>query len=196
MSAPVVWKRPVSSAPKAASVVAEPTSWAARYRALYEDATWRYQAGARSGHLISEGEREFLESLGGTEREFSDLVEDYARGSGWDPETALLMTAARRDYFLRHDGGKRREQKDSSTLPPKNAELDGVRWLPRIIEKARRKLQGTMNDDLMFGCGGDSGFCRKHGVDPADFLGVVRDNWDDENAILAWVREQNPKAGK
>lgn len=171
--------------------MAESSSWAARYRALFESALGRHGPGSTPANLLQPEELAFLESIGSTAREFFDLVEDRARGAGWDAETVLLLTATRRDYFLRHDGGRRRSPLSSETLPPKSAELKGIRWLPRIIEKAKRKLQGTMDESLMFGCGGDAGFCERNQVNLVDFLHVVLDHWEDEQAILDWVRAQS-----
>ncbi len=167
------------------------STWASRYRALFEQALQRYQRGCQPADLLTPADANFLKSIGGTAREFFDLVEDHAQGGDPDRETALLLTAARRDYFLRIDGGSTRSPLDSGTLPPKSAQLGGVRWLPRIIEKARRKLQGTMDDDLMYGCGGDRSFARRHQIHLADFLQLVRENWENEDAILAGLPKRD-----
>ncbi len=169
-----------------------PETWTARYREAYERAAADYRPGGRPEELVDAKDAAFLRSIGGTAREFFDLVEDGVRDGAPDYETALLLTAARRDYFLRVDRGQWREPLENATLPPKPAELGGIPWLPRIIEKARRKLQGTMDDDLMYGCGGDRAFSQRHGIHLADFLQLVRENREDEAAILAALPERRP----
>ncbi len=160
------------------------TDWTARYRELFARGVARYRPGGGPEDVLAGDETAFLRSIGGTAREFFDQVEDCARDGEPDAATALRLTAARRDYFLKEDGGQWRAPLASSSLPPKKAELESIPWLPRIIEKARRKLQGTMDDDLMYGCGGDRAFSRRHHVHLADFLQIVREHWDDESAIL------------
>jgi hypothetical protein len=50
---------------------------------------------------------------------------------------------------------------DMDKLPPKSAKLDGIEWLPRIIEKARAKLRGEMPPDLMYDCAVTRSFSRR-----------------------------------
>lgn len=168
--------------------MSDASNWAQQFRQLFEQAGQRYRDGSQPGDIFTPADTGFLRSIGATPREIFDLVEDFATDGEPDAATALRLTAARRDYFLNIDHGQFRPMLDNATLPPKAAELGGVRWLPRIIEKARRKLQGTMDDDLMYGCGGDRGFTQRHQIDLADFLELVQVNWNDENAILASLR--------
>jgi len=74
-------------------------------------------------------------------------------------------------------------------LPPKDAQLGGIEWLPRIIEKAHAKLRGEMPPELMYCCGGDRAFLREHGIHPADFLREVWAAGDDVQRILSFVRK-------
>jgi hypothetical protein len=71
-----------------------------------------------------------------------------------------------------------------SALPAKSAAVDGIAWLPRLIVKARIKLRGEMDPDLMYGCGGDRPFLRQHGMTLAQFLQLVWDKGDDDRAII------------
>ena len=80
-------------------------------------------------------------------------------------------------------------------VPIFGEELAGIAYLPRIIAKARAKLRGGLDPDLMFGCGGDRNFLRKHGdIHPADFLRRVWAASEDDLKISAWVKEQAASA--
>jgi hypothetical protein len=71
-----------------------------------------------------------------------------------------------------------------SALPAKSAAVDGIVWLPRLIAKARTKLRGELNPDLMYGCAGDRPFLRSHHMTLPQFLQLVRDKGDDDRAII------------
>lgn len=58
-----------------------------------------------------------------------------------------------------------------------------------LIVKARAKLRGEMNPDLMYGCGGDSLFLREPKMTPPQFLQLVWDSGDDERAIVEAVKK-------
>jgi len=135
----------------------------------------------------------FLRGIGCREREFFDFVEDYCEDNTPSPATAMLVAAVRRDYFLvvqdgAHWDGPLLTRDD---LPAFGEETCGIAYLPRILAKARAKLRGALDPDLMFGCGGDRNFLRKHGkLHPADFLRVVWSADDDDGRVAGWVREQ------
>ncbi|MGV3664383.1 MAG: DUF5069 domain-containing protein, partial [Prosthecobacter sp.] len=74
------------------------------------------------------------------------------------------------------------------TLPPKAAAVEGFRWLPRLIAKARAKLNGEMDPDTMYGCGGDRAFFEEHKLHPADFLRVTWAAGDDDQKIIGFVK--------
>ena len=138
-------------------------------------------------------EAKFLHEIGCTAQELYDFAEDWCGGGEPNFETALLITAARRDYFLTIQKGKLSDKiEPNDTLPARDAKLGGIEWLPRIIEKAKRKLQGTMSDDVMYCCGGDRNFLKTHRIHPVDFLRVVWSAWEDDAKILAYVREHMP----
>jgi hypothetical protein len=75
-----------------------------------------------------------------------------------------------------------------SDLPAKAAEMDGIPWLPRLIAKAEAKLRGEMDDDTMYGCGGDRDFLEQHKIHPADFLRVVWAARGDKDRVLRFVK--------
>ena len=74
------------------------------------------------------------------------------------------------------------------SLPAKTDEIDGIAWLPRIIEKAKAKIKGEMHDDIMYGCGGDQRFLAQYDIHPAEFLRVVWAYEDTPEKIVEWVK--------
>lgn len=169
--------------------------WPTHFREVYNRAVEAYKSGIRKPQaLFPDDDRKFLSSIGCSPQELFDFVEDFVRGGEPAFETVLLVTAARRDYFLVMQKGKTTGQHiDMGKLPPKDAELGGVKWLPRIIEKARAKLRGEMPDELMYGCGGDRPFLKSVNVEPADFLRVVWAAGDDNQKIVDYVRRASGK---
>jgi hypothetical protein len=101
----------------------------------------------------------------------------------------LAVTAIRRRYFFEVMGGKPSGRiVPMSSLPAKNAQVDGIAWLPRLIAKARVKLRGEMEPDLMYGCGGDRPFLHEHHLTLPEFLQLVWDKGDDDRAIVEAVK--------
>lgn len=166
--------------------------WAGRFREVYESASGRYEAGERSPQkLFSKGELEFLASIGCTAQELFDFIDDRARYGEPDFETTLLTTAVRRDYFLLEQNGVPSGKEISmNSLPAKTDEVDGIAWLPRLIEKARAKLRGEMPPELMYGCGGDRPFLRESNVGLAEFLRLVWLAGDDNRRIVNYVQKR------
>lgn len=165
--------------------------WHHELKRLFAMALERYRAGERDPARCCDAfGAAYLDTIGMRPQELYDFAEDHAKRDG-DPdwETILLIQAARRDYFLTVQRGRwSGKLADMEALPPKDAELAGIPWLPRLIEKARAKLHGEMPADLMYDCGGDRKFFREHGLHPADFL---RHFWAVEGhpeKILAYVR--------
>jgi hypothetical protein len=100
------------------------------------------------------------------------------------------VAAVRRDYFLTVQGSTPEDGPDLTRddVPTFGEDLEGVHYLPRILAKARAKLRGKLDPDLMYGCGGDRNFLRKHGnLHPADFLRQVWAAADDDQRVLAWL---------
>lgn len=166
-------------------------NWARIFRELFEDASNAYRGGKRDAEqMFDASQTRFLEEIGATRQEIFDFVEDTFYGGEPGVETALLITATRREYFLAVQKGRRVGNViDMDKLPDKTAQLGGIEWLPRIIAKAHAKLRGEMPPELMYCCGGDRAFLREHGIHPADFL---REAWaagDDHQRILDFVRK-------
>ncbi len=169
-------------------------TWDAYFAELFEACIQEYDEGNKDYESwFTEEDQEYLNAIGCRERELFDFVEDHCVSDGQDPTafTALLIAAVRRDYFLTiQKGVPSTHIVQPADLPAKNAELEGITWLPRIIVKARAKLRGEMDPDTMFGCGGDRAFCAKHDIHPADFLRVVWAAGDDDAKILAYVKSR------
>ncbi len=170
-------------------------TWATQFSTLFNRCIQNYKKGETDpAAWFTTGDLEFLGSIGCKPRELFDFVEDHVNGAGEEPsvETALLVAAARRDYFLVEQKGVASTSTISpAALPAKTAEMEGIVWLPRIIAKATAKLRGEMDPDTMFGCGGDRAFLSRHHLHPADFLRVVWSARGDSGKILAFVKALN-----
>jgi len=118
-----------------------------------------------------------------------DFVEDYCEAGGPDLTTAVAVAAIRRRYFLEVQHGIPSQfHVDPQELPPKFEEIDGFRWLPRIIAKARAKLRGELDPTIMYGCGGDREFVESIGMTIPQFLQLVWDAGEDDQKILGGVK--------
>ena len=133
---------------------------------------------------------EFLSSIGYKPREFFDFIEDYIDENEPIPTTALLIAAARRDYFLVQQQGIASDKIITrDDLPSFGEEMDGIPYLPRVLTKARGKIRGELDPDIMFCCGGDRNFFAKNGnIEPADFLRHVWAAGDNDQKVADWVK--------
>ena len=165
-------------------------NWATTFREVFEEGQEAFRNGRQTAEaMFDESQCEFLSEIGATPQEIFDFVEDNHYGGDPGFETVVLITGVRREYFLGVQKAQRSTRViDMDKLPPKAAKLDGVEWLPRIIEKARAKLRGEMPPDLMYDCGGDRAFLREHGIHPADFLREVWAAGNDINRIVNFVK--------
>jgi hypothetical protein len=68
------------------------------------------------------------------------------------------------------------------------ADLGGIYWLPRLIDKVRALKAGTLGEYTPFPCGGDQNFLRTLGLE-ADALKAVIDGGASDEEILAWVKQ-------
>jgi hypothetical protein len=172
--------------------------WPDQFRKVYDAASHRYSDGERDPQkLFSKAEKEFLASIGCTARELFDFIDDLAEYGEPLYETTLLTAAVRRDYFLLVQNGLSTGNTISmNSLPAKTAEVDGIAWLPRLIEKARIKLRGEMPPDLMYGCGGDRPFLRGMNVDLAEFLRLVWLCGDDNAKIVQYVKNRRDQLAR
>ncbi len=164
--------------------------WDSTFVELFERCLARYRNGDEdfSGYY-SDADLEFLTSIGYKPRELFDFVEDFGDEGEPSLTTAVMIASVRRDY-LRHmmEGRLSDLEIQPDELPGQSEELDGIVWLPRIIIKARGKLRGELDPNIMFSCGGDRHFLRTHGIAPADFLRAVWSADDDNSKIVKFVK--------
>jgi len=83
---------------------------------------------------------------------------------------------------------------DLSAAPPRRwtEELGGIRWLPRLIDKSRAAIAGSLGDYLYGQSPIDRGLLRALGLTYRDFTGIVRSAGDDDNAVLAVLEKRVP----
>lgn len=170
-------------------------TWNDTFLALFDRCVTAYQHGNRDfTSYYQPDDLAFLTDIGYQPREFFDFVEDFCDDGTPTPSTALLVAAVRRDYFLTI------QQRTPSTatltretIPSFGESLHGIPYLPRILAKARAKLRGELDPDLMFGCGGDRNFLSKHGhIHPADFLRHVWAAGENTEKLASWVAKSTP----
>ncbi|MFP4280982.1 MAG: DUF5069 domain-containing protein [Verrucomicrobiota bacterium] len=158
-------------------------------REIWTEAVARYRSGQRGAEdFFTPGETEFLRSIGATAQEVYDFAEDFVVAGEPDYDTFAALADRRRSYFLQVQGGRTSERVVlSEDLPAKDAEVNGLAWLPRIVPKAKAKLRGEMNPDLMYGCGGDRRFLKQVDMHLAEFLALVERHLDDDQAVIDYV---------
>jgi len=167
-----------------------------RLKELWQKAVDQYAAGGRDADAyFTDEETHWLADNGVTPREIYDFAEDFNDVGDPDFTTFAMITDVRRSYFFHQmKRQKSGQQLDPATLPAKDAEADGIRWLPRIMGKARAKLRGELDSDTMYSCPGDRKFLQAHDIHPAQFLKVVSDHFDDDQAIISWVKRHIGRA--
>ncbi|MFM2221518.1 MAG: hypothetical protein RLZZ553_1266 [Verrucomicrobiota bacterium] len=166
--------------------------WDITFLQLFDRCLKLHASGRRDYESFFEKEDiAFLDSIGYQPREFYDFVEDLNNEQEPAASTALLIAAVRRDYFRIKQASQRSSHvilRDE--LPTFGDTLEGIAYLPRIISKARGKLRGELDPDIMYGCGGDRHFLAQHGnIHPADFLRHVWAAGDDDRKIANFVTE-------
>jgi hypothetical protein len=173
----------------------ELNAWTRQLRSLYDKAVALQRAGQTDmASYLSKEEIAFLASIGLKPIHVYDFAEDFARGGEPDWDTFLLVAAVRRDFFLSEQRGvSQAAELDPAELPARKAKLGGIEWLPRLLTKATCFLEGSLSRDVMYCCGGDRNFFRKHHVHPADFLREVWAAKGDEERVLTYVRQAGPR---
>ncbi|MDQ8203663.1 hypothetical protein [Pelagicoccus sp. SDUM812003] len=166
-----------------------------RFKKLYQKSVELYRSGnTNKASWFDAEELAFIKANGWRVQDFFDYGEDQATGGEPSYEIAQSIEQARRDYFLHMQNGKRSGKTiDASELPPKDAEMDGIVWLPRIIQKAIGKLRGELCEDIMYCCGGDRHFLQTHDIHPAEFLRLVWAKVDEPEAIVDFVKTRSPE---
>ena len=164
--------------------------WTVALRQLYDKAISEYRSGNRDPErFFTRKEHRALSRLGLRPINLYDYAEDFLDSGEPDWETVVLIVAARRDYFLSEQKGKMPGRTTpEAALPRKEDKLGGISWLPRLIRKAECFLHGSLCPEIMYCCGGDRSFLRKHNLHPADFLRVTWHAGDDHKRILRYVR--------
>ena len=156
---------------------------------IWQKAVHLYESGFKNSESFPiDEDLPFLQELGMNKMDVFDFAEDWLCEGEPDLATFLLIHEHRRSYFW--EVQNRISSKvglDSSTLPPKDSEIEGIRWLPRIIPKAKAKLKGELPPETMFCCGGDRHFFHQNNIHPSEFLGVVRQAENDDQKIIDWV---------
>ena len=167
-------------------------AWDSQFTELFDRCLTRYRGGDTDySSYYTDADLSFLASIGYKPRELFDFVEDHGDGGEPSIATAVMVASVRRDYLRTVMKGQLSDlEVTPDQLPPKDSELEGVRWLPRILVKARAKLRGELNPEIMYGCGGDRRFLREHDIAPADFLRAVWASNGDDSKVLAYVLRQ------
>ncbi len=171
----------------------ELVDWVETFKALFDDKVAAYKNGIQNvAAMFSKEEETFLGSIGATPQEIFDFIEDWCDDGEPSPEMIVAITQIRRDYFLNEQQGQYSKfVRNTDLFPPRDASLAGLEWFPRIIEKAKAKLQGELPSDLMYSCGGDRRFLKKVKVNPDEFLQVVREAGDDVDHIIQFVTDRS-----
>jgi hypothetical protein len=169
-------------------------TWNDTFLELFDRCVAAYRGGNRNFETYyTPKDLECLAEIGYKTREFFDFVEDFCEEGEPSISTALLVAAVRRDYFLavQNHASASGRLLTRNDIPTFGEELAGMPYLPRILAKARAKLRGELDPDLMFGCGGDRNFLKKHGdIHPADFLRRVWAAGEDDLKLAEWVAKQ------
>ena len=155
---------------------------------VWQKAVKLYESGCKNSESFPiEEDLPFLKELGMNKMDIFDFAEDLVCEGEPDLATFLLIHEHRRDYFWevqnRQSSTKRLE---SSSLPRKDAEIEGIRWLPRIIPKAKAKLRGELPRYYVLLRWGQE-FFHQNRIHPAEFLGAVRRSENDDQKIIDWV---------
>lgn len=158
-------------------------------KSIWEQAVGLYREGKRAPESYFDPETlTELAQIGLNAMDVYDYAEDFVNYGEPDFETFLMICEARRDYFLTVQKGRSSEQKIApESLPPKDAAIEGMTWLPRIMPKARAKLRGELPPEIMYGCGGDRKFLRENKIHPAEFLRAAWAYEENEHQLIDWV---------
>jgi len=165
-------------------------TFAHTFRSLYDQAVADYAAGKRGADTFFDAaQTAWLAANGLTAQHLYDYAEDHNNYGEPGYDNALTIETVRRDYFLNvQNGVASTAVADPDTWPAKDAAIDGIGWLPRILPKARAKLRGELPASMMYGCGGDRNFFKTHDILPAEFLSLIWRAGDDDQAVITWVK--------
>lgn len=169
----------------------------ARFKRLYDKAVRLYGQGNRDrASYFDADELSFIAANGWRVQDFYDYAEDFVSGEEPSYEIAQSIEQARREYFLHVQDSQASDRRISvADLPAKSEAIDGIEWLPRIVQKAIGKLKGELPDEIMYCCGGDRRFLKTHDLHPSEFLRAVWANLDDLDGVVKFVKERSHAAG-
>jgi hypothetical protein len=158
-------------------------------KTIWDEAVAKYREGNRKPEsYFDEDTLAQLAAIGLKTMDVYDYAEDYVTRDEPDFETFLMICEARRDYFLTVQKGTPSEEVlDSDTLPPKEASVEGIAWLPRIVPKVVAKLRGELPPETMYNCGGDRRFFKENKIHPAEFLRAAWAYEDNPAKLIEWV---------
>ncbi|CAA6678849.1 MULTISPECIES: DUF5069 domain-containing protein [unclassified Lentimonas] len=164
-------------------------NYSTRLKAIWDIAIAQYQSGNRKPNTFFDAATlAELASIGLNPMDVYDPVEDHLDGAEIDFTTFLLVSDARRDYFLNSQKGIPSDKvMDRDALPARDSEARGIVWLPRIMPKALAKLRGELPPETMYGCGGDRAFFKPNNIHPAEFLRAVWAYEDEPEKLFDWV---------
>ena len=168
------------------------------FRSLYDKAVDLYAKGQRGAETyFTVDESAWLAANGLTAQYLYDYAEDQNNYGEPGYDVALSIELIRRDYFLTIQGGKPTGKvSDATAWPAKDAAINGITWIPRILPKVRAKLRGELPASMMYSCGGDRKFFKANDILAAEFLALAWRSGDDDQAIIDWVTQRSRSASK
>lgn len=160
---------------------------------LHDKAVAIYRTGCRTpAQILPAGDLATLATFGISAQFLYDAVDDLSRYGMPDKAVFVELAQMRADYFQTTLQGRQPLCIiEESELPPKSAEFEGVSWLPRIIRKAQCFLEGSLCDDIMYGCAGDRSFLKKYNATLPSFLAVVRETHGDPAQALRFLTDSS-----
>ena len=160
---------------------------------LHDKASANYRAGCRTpSQILAPVDLDALAKFGISAQFLYDAVDDLVRYGEPDKAVFVELAQMRSDYFhITLQGRPPSRIVQESELPPKSVEFEGVSWLPRIIRKAQCFLEGSLCDDIMYGCAGDRSFVKKYNATLPSFLAVVRDTHGDPAQALRFLTDSS-----
>ncbi len=128
-------------------------NWKTQFREVFDAGVQRRKEGCNEPVAMFESaELASMDSIGCTAQEMFDFCDDYV---GWDDviyDHVEALQAVRYEHFVEElDSQPASHRMETDEFPPKDAEVEGIAWLPRLIVKTRAKLAGQLPADLMYG---------------------------------------------
>ncbi len=127
--------------------------WKTEFHEAFDAGVVRRKGGCgEPDKMFEPNEVSFLESIGCSAQEMFDFCDDYVSWGDVIYEHVEALQAVRYDHYVKElDSQPASHRMEMDEFPPKDAEVEGVPWLPRLIVKARAKLAGQLPADLMYG---------------------------------------------